>query len=360
MIRTMIFAVALIGGPTIGRAATFNVATTGNDRARGTLDAPLATLQQAARLARAGDTVVVQPGRYTGWISGYDEKLTTLIGTHDAPITFRGGPGVVIVSRNNKTANGIDLIGCRHVVIDSFGIISMPLKGIALSNSAHITIRNCAAVDSARWGIYASKCDDLTIEDCEASRSRIEHGIYVANSCLRPTIRRCRIFDNHDCGLHFNGDAAQGGTGIITGALIEDNLIVGNGVRGGAAINCDGVQGSTIRRNRLVENRAAGITLFRGDASAGAIGNTVEGNVVVMTPGAKYCLGIKGGSTGNAIRGNVLIHPGPKGFAMVMTPDSLPGTTFDDTPAPARYSLDDGATAVDRRGLASVLPGAAR
>ena len=41
-----------------------------------------------------------------------------------------------------------------------------------------------------------------------------------------------------------NGDVSQGGDGIISGALVEENIIYDNGVGGGSGINCDGVQNS--------------------------------------------------------------------------------------------------------------------
>ena len=75
----------------------------------------------------------------------------------------------------------------------------------------------------------------------------------------------------------------------------------------------------------------------------------VADNIVVMALSAKYCLGVKDGSTGNTIRGNVLV-PSANGQSIQMTADSLTGTIFTDA-TPARYSLDDGSTTVDVVGL---------
>lgn len=46
----------------------FHVATTGNDYAAGTKEAPLRTISQAARFAEAGDTVIVHEGVYREWV----------------------------------------------------------------------------------------------------------------------------------------------------------------------------------------------------------------------------------------------------------------------------------------------------
>ena len=41
----------------------------------------------------------------------------------------------------------------------------------------------------------------------------------------------------------------RGADGIISGALVENNVIYNNGLGGGSGINCDGVQNSVIRNN---------------------------------------------------------------------------------------------------------------
>lgn len=316
---------------------TYTVATTGSDTNPGTTDAPFATLAKAATVVKPGDTVTVLPGQYAGFVAGWDEHYPALLGTADAPITFIGGPGIDIIGRNNKTPDGFNLITCSYVVIDGFRFLSMPLKGVAIDHCQHVTVKNSAALDSGTWGFYATHSDDTTIQDSEASRSKKQHGIYIANGSVNVAVVRCVIRDNANCGLHLNGDGSQGGTGLIQNATILDNLITGNGRTGGAAINCDGAQDSVIAGNVLVGNHAAGITLFRQDASGPSIRNVVRGNTVVMASGSKYALGIKNGSTGNTVQNNILAGA----TAIVMTPDSLAGTVFAEG-SPANYSTDDG------------------
>ena len=43
-------------------------------------------------------------------------------GRDGAPITFKANEGVVIASRNAKTADGIDIEGASYIVIDGFTI----------------------------------------------------------------------------------------------------------------------------------------------------------------------------------------------------------------------------------------------
>jgi hypothetical protein len=89
-----------------------------------------------------------------------------------------------------------------------------------------------------------------------------EHGIYVSNSGDRPVVRGNRLHDNAGAGVQLNADLSAGGDGIITDALIENNVIYGNGSAGGAAINLDGVQDSVVRNNLLYDNHATGIVNY--------------------------------------------------------------------------------------------------
>ena len=91
----------------------------------------------------------------------------------------------------------------------------------------------------------------------------------MSNSADRPVIRGNTSRGNRQCGIHINGDASQGGDGIISGARIENNLISDNGRGGGSGINCDGVQDSKIQNNLLYENHSSGISLYRVDGAAG-------------------------------------------------------------------------------------------
>jgi hypothetical protein len=46
--------------------ATLHVAVSGDDAAAGTPEAPLRTIQKAVAIARAGDTIIVHGGEYSG------------------------------------------------------------------------------------------------------------------------------------------------------------------------------------------------------------------------------------------------------------------------------------------------------
>ena len=327
----------------IRKATTFYVSPDGSDDAAGSEKTPLRTLQVAASLARPGDTIIARAGEYAGFVLGWDLRQG---GQAGEPITYIGQSGAVIVSRNNKTPDGIDLEpGCDYVVIQGFTIKNtsdtIRRAGIRITGSIYVSVIDNVVADAGIWGIFTSHSDDVLIENNTVSGSRREHGIYVSNSVNYPVVRCNTVFDNHMCGIHLNGDASQGGNGLITNALIENNIIHDNGVGGGSAINCDGVQNSIIRRNLLYGNHGSGISLYRRDAAAGSRGNFVVNNTIVMAATARYDLNINTGSTRNLICNNVLLNLDPRTGSIKVDSNSREGFVSDYNIVEDRFSLDE-------------------
>jgi parallel beta-helix repeat protein len=310
---------------------TFYVSPEGGDDSPGTRQQPFRTLQQAVKVAAPGDTVLARPGEYAGFVLGWDVPLA---GSADAPITFTAQPGAVIVSRNNKTADGIDLEpGCDYVVIQGFTVKNtantIRRAGIRVGGSAHVSVIGNVVQDAGTWGIFTSHCNDVLIENNTASGSQKEHGIYVSNSVDHPVVRGNTVFGNRMCGIHLNGDASQSGNGMIINALIENNIVHDNGAGGGSAINCDGLRNSIIRCNLLYGNHASGISLYRQDASAGSTGNFVVNNTIVMASNARFAVNINSHSFGNVIWNNVLLDSNRWAGSIKVTPESRDGLVSD-------------------------------
>ena len=71
----------------------YHVAKTGNDTNPGTAEQPFLTINHAAQLAVAGDTVIVHAGVYREWVSPANG------GTEDARIVYQSaGDGEVVIS----------------------------------------------------------------------------------------------------------------------------------------------------------------------------------------------------------------------------------------------------------------------
>src|SRR5215470_17250815 len=235
-------------------AATYYVAPSGNDANAGSQGAPWRTLQKAGDVAVAGDVVNVLPGTYVGFRPRNS-------GTAQAPVRFLAQSGVVVTSPGASNSNG-DNIWVRdvdYIVIDGFESTAAPRAGIAVqgepdANATGVVIHNCVCHNNTRWGIFTGFARDLLIEGNETSYSSIEHGIYVSNSGDRPTVRRNLVHHNNASGIQLNADPAEMGPdpndpmgdGIITGALVELNIIHDNGAAGGASINLASVRSSLI------------------------------------------------------------------------------------------------------------------
>jgi parallel beta-helix repeat protein len=318
------------------------VAPTGNDLAAGTAGAPWLTLQHAADVVMAGDQVTVRSGNYTGFYLGTS-------GTASAPIEFLGEPGASIIQRNAFTPDGINLESASYVTIDGFAVTGMPRAGVrAVGDSDRparfVTVRNVTATNNTTWGIFTGFVDDLLIESNTASGSVNQHGIYVSNSGDRPVIRNNVLFGNNDAGIHMNGDASQGGDGIITGAIVSGNRIFDNGLGGASGINMDGVQNSLIENNLLYNNHASGISLYQIDGGGPSTGNIVVNNTIDEASNARWALNIQNASTGNTVLNNILLNENPAHGAIDISPDSLAGLHSDYNAVVSRFTTNDSDT----------------
>jgi parallel beta-helix repeat protein len=315
--------------------ATLFVSTSGNDASDGSSAAPWRTLQHAADVVNPGDTVIVRPGSYVGFYLDRD-------GTAANRIVFQADPGVTITQRNASTSDGINLEGADYITVDGFTVNGMPRTGIRSVINHDVILRNNHLDQNGRWGILTGFSDNILIENNVASRSVAEHGIYVGNSGDNPIIRNNVVWGNHANGIHMNGDLSQGGDGIISGALVEGNIIYDNGLGGGSGINCDGVQNSIIRNNLIYNTHASGISLYQIDGGGSSSNNVVVNNTVLVAADGRWDLNIQDGSTGNTVRNNIFFNYHSYRGSISISADSLAGFTSDYNVVVSRFTTDGG------------------
>lgn len=319
--------------------STYFVAPDGDDSGPGTEEAPWLTLQRAANAVRAGDEVIVRPGEY----AGFDLRTS---GTADSPIRFLAEPGVVVTVPNPRTPDGINLEGASYVSIEGFAVVGLPRTGIRSVLNRFVTIRGNYLIANGKWGVLTGFSDDVLIEYNLAMLSQIEHGIYVSNSGDRPTIRGNYVWGNRSNGIHMNGDASLGGDGIISGALVEQNVIAENGQGGGSGINADGVQDSRFQNNLIYNTHASGISLYRIDGGDGSKRNVVVNNTVVVAADGRWALNIQNGSTDNTVYNNILYSQHPTRGSIAVSADSRPGFVSDHNAVMNRFSSNGGSTVI--------------
>lgn len=298
---------------------------TGSDSNPGTEAQPWATLQHAASRVQPGDTIRVRTGNYAG------AQFTTS-GSAAQPIVLEAAPGAspAITADNPRTPDGINLEGASYMTVRGFTVNGRTRAGIRAVTCDHVTISNNRMDQNGRWGILTGFCDDLLIEGNVTSRSAAEHGIYVSNSGDRPVIRRNTSWGNRANGIHMNGDAEQGGDGVISNAVVEANLIYGNGQGGGGSgINMDGVRDSLIRNNLIHASHASGISLYRIDGGQPSSGNRVLANTVLVASDGRWALNIQDGSGGNIVRNNILWNAHGSRGSIDISANSLAGFNSD-------------------------------
>lgn len=318
----------------------------GDDANDGSAAHPWATLQHAADSVAAGDTVVVRPGQYAGF-------MLQRSGTPGQPITFSAELEAQITSRNPTTDDGINIENwgdggpdsVHDIVIDGFTVSGIGRAGIRIVGSdtdpGHdIVIRNNACLDNGVWGILSGFVDDLTVEGNACQGSIEQHGIYLSNSGDGNIVRGNYCAGNHDCGIQLNADVSMGGDGTMSNAVIEYNTCANNGTGGGAAINLDGVADSLIRCNLLYDNHAGGIVIYNGDGQ-GSQNNRAINNTVVQAADGRWAM-LVGSSPGNRLRNNILhsYHP-TRGAITVTDPLGLNGLDSDYNIVIDRFSPDD-------------------
>jgi parallel beta-helix repeat protein len=326
----------------IGRTRYVAPAPSGNDAANGSSAAPWLTVQHAADSARAGDTTIVRAGTFKGFALGWNGPQN---GTPASPIVFKADPGAVINDKNARTADAINLEGACFIVIDGFTIKNtlgaITRAGIRAVEDSGVVIRNNAIDSCGTWGVLTGFSQGAIIENNTASRSVAQHGIYFSNSADRPVIRGNTVFGNNMCGIHMNGDASMGGDGVISHALVENNIIYNNGRNGGSAINCDGVQNSRFQNNLLYNNHSSGISLYQIDASQPATFDTIVNNTIIEASDARWCVNIKNGSANAVLKNNILYNYHPSRGSMSLDAESMTGFASDYNIVMDRLSRDD-------------------
>jgi len=328
---------------------TVYVANTGNDSLSGAVDQPWQTLQFAVDNINPGDTIVVRGGTYAGFRVGES-------GTATAPKTIRADEGAKVLINAPGSANRhqsnieVELFGSTVTdwVIEGFEVANAPRYGIDLRVTERIVVRNNDVHDSVSTGIFTAFSNSPMILD-NRSASNGEHGVYHSNSGDRPVVRGNRLSNNFGSGIHMNGDLSmQPGDGLISFAMIENNVIYENGRGGGSAINLDGVMDSTIRNNLAYENHASGISLYAINGAAGSSRNRIQNNTLVMASDSRWVINIpssprgRANPTGNIVQNNILYTPRADRGSILTYGTAVPGFVSDNNVVVNKFSANGG------------------
>lgn len=244
------------------------------DKNAGTEAAPWKTLNHAATVLRAGDTVRVAEGTYNvgaspNWASPAVGPAHA--GTADAPITFRACPGHRVTI---ETSGGQAAIGSNrdYVVWEGFVVdMANRMKGIIIFGARGCVIRNCEV-----QGNYVDSGDN-------------HDGIRIERA------PDCRIHHNVIHGIKGGGPNSAGIKVYSKGlknVIVEDNYIHDN--TAGVMDKDFGVD-NTYRRNYFTGNRLD----FYGNNQGGPGRYYIHDNVFDGK------LDLHGGNTGTEVHDNL-------------------------------------------------------
>lgn len=288
--------------------------------------APCAINQLMFNQLQPGDTVNLRRGRYPGFV------FADVHGTAEQKIVIRGEgislsrgvqpplgenpeqePAAHLRGDLTSRQDAIELARSSHIVIENLLVSHARRAGIRLNNSHHIEIKNTLLRENDVWGIFTNHANHFTAQGNTIIGPAEQHGIYQSNSGDHVRITGNYIIDFDGCGLHFNGDLSMGGApgvegdGIISDVVISNNFIAGNGLRGGSAINLDGVENVLIENNILLGNKASGIAVFKHDGTIGSRDVRMRHNLVVMAPESRWAVVFNHSGTGNQVANNVFV-----------------------------------------------------
>ena len=309
--------------------SNYYVAPAGNDNSSGSATAPFATLQHAMMSLQPGDTLNVEPGKYAGFIVGWDDTPAstgdpygTVNGTASAPIKIQAAPqaaagSVVINAPNKETPVAIDLEpNCDYITVSGFtinGANSISARGIKVCGNNNVVSNNTISGVQDGFGILVDGGNNVVLQGNTVTgtgnggSASAGHGIYLSGTISGAVVQGNIIDNNSYIGIHVDGDGGE-----VTDALIAGNVIYNNGQNG---INADGLQSSVIENNLIYGYQSYGICLYHSDGPQASKNNILVNNTIVSTvKGAGAAVRIRDGSTGNIMLNNILL--GGSGIAI--------------------------------------------
>ncbi len=326
-------------------AAELYVSSSGSDATSCTQAQPCREIRRALTLVHAGDYINVADGSYKGF------TVSNLNGTAQARITIRaqGSDARILPTTDRSSAENRDniyLTFSNFIVIDGFRTSNAPRAGMRIDASHFATVRNCVFGNNGTWGLFTNHSNNPLIENNEMYGSVVEHGIYISNSGDNPTLRKNIVHDNNANGIHMNGDLSAGshggvvGDGVISGALVEANVIYGNGRAGGSGINMDGIQDSVVQNNLLYNNHASGINAYQIDGGQGPRNVKILHNTIDMPSDGRYAVQVSETTGLITIRNNILYNRNSgRGGLAIGTAADIPNVNSD-------YNMFGGAAVV--------------
>jgi hypothetical protein len=250
------------GTPAV-EAATYYVATTGNDASPGTVSLPFSTIRKGISVLRAGDTLFIRGGTYGESINSNAQTIPSGTSWSDAPV-IAGYPGETVILKPS---------GCNIVNLSSPSLQYLVFKNLVL-DGVNLTSSISFSCEDIAMGSGGSTINHIRFQDLE-----------VKNSPANGIAARGTYIEFLNLHVHHNGMGAQQ-VGYAPGA---------NGIYGVAA-------NSVVRGGNYHDNLCYGVRFFDSGTVAPANDNVIEGAWLYANGKTKAFNGISAcGSGGGGI-----------------------------------------------------------
>ena len=278
--------------PNVATAATYYVATNGNNSNAGTLQSPFQTIAKGLSVLKAGDTLYLRAGNYGQSINSNGLTIPTGTSWTNAPLISAYPGETVVISGVNLAASYIQYVVISGLTIDGGGVSFQ-------SGAHHIRLQNSEIKNTNTQGIqgwYVSNIEliNLKVHDNGSSdpvQARLDHGIYM--SIPNALIENCDIYNNSGYGIQIYDSSGSRSDGTI----IRNNRIHGNRGDGNVTLN----HGNNIQfYNNVVYGAANGVEVSYGSPSNTQIYN----NTIYNHSGNGIAL--KSGVSSTQIKNNIL------------------------------------------------------
>ena len=239
--------------------ATLYVSNAGNDSNLGTSSQPLRTIVHAYSLAASGTTIIVAPGTYTDYNSGWGLHLGKS-GTASSPITLQSQvPGGAIIDGQNASDRNVGIyIDGSYNIVDGFEIKNGPKGGITIwANNNQIL--NCNIHNNGNPASSSTQGQDGVYDDEVVSGnvyranfihhngrtgSNLDHGLYVCG-------KNEFVINNVFLANAAHGVQVAGYT-TVANLKIYNNVMAMNG--GNGIVLWQALSGIDIKNNIFYEN----------------------------------------------------------------------------------------------------------
>jgi parallel beta-helix repeat protein len=265
----------LLGGilsPRAATAATYYVATDGNDADQGTESRPFGTIKKGLSVMQAGDTLYLRDGTYNEGIDSQNQTIPS--GTSwSTPVTIGAYPGETVTLNGSVNINGYRSTVYQYIIVDGF-ILNQKQGFIGGSNAHHVRVQNGEVKNSPHHGLQvftSHHIEFINLKVHSNGADRLSHGFYVCGNDM--TIRDCDVYENSGYGIHVYNSADPG---CSTNTQIYNNTIHDNRGDGGVTLN----HGDNILfYNNFVYNNLSGVEVSYGNPTNTQIdSNTIHNN----------------------------------------------------------------------------------